>query len=459
MEQQRREELLNAPTKSLLLKFSFPAIVGMIINSLYQLVDSIFVSKGAGVDAFNGLVIALPAYMIVFAFALAIGIGASSVISRALGAGDEEKLINTVEVTYILVIVLGVLTFFAGLFFSEEIAILFSAKGSQIQYAASYIKVTFMLGFFNLFVVSVNNLFRSVGNFKLPMLTMVIGIVVNIILDPIFIYESINIFGNEIKLLNLGVAGAALASEIGFIVSFIFIFLFGYTHEPKLRHFSLKPNLAPLKEIVTLGSSTFVRNVTASVAVLVLNFALNKHGDDYITISGIIGRLTMFLFMPSFGLIQGMGPIVGANYGAKKFDRVKEVSYYTIKITTIYFTVGYIVMFFFSDFLFKIFLAGSDVDNIDFILSEGKTFIRVSFFIIPVLAIQVVMSTLLQSIGFAKKSFILNLIYNVTIIPAIFIFDHFWGVTGIMFTRPFAYTVAILLALKYFYEVKRKLNF
>jgi len=422
----------NEKISKLLFNLSLPATIGMIVNALYNLVDTIFVGRGVDPLAIGGLTIAFPIQMIIMAFAQMIGIGAASAISRSLGANDIEKADSIAGNAFLSIVVLSSITVMFGLIFIDPLLKLFGATETLLPYAKDYLSIIFLGSIFFSFAVASNNLIRAEGNAKVAMMTMIIGTGLNIILDPIFIFA-----------LKMGVKGAALATILSQFISFIYVlkYLYSGNSSLKVKPHHLKPDKLILREIFAVGSSAFARQVAGSFLAIIINNSLKVYGgDSAITIYGIVNRLIMFLFMPLFGVIQGMQPIAGFNYGANKIDRVKEVVKLSIITTTVLATFGTLIAELFPGFIMRMFgIEGA-------LLADGIVALRIIVAMIPIIGLQVVGATLFQSIGKAIPSLVLSLSRQVLFfIPLVLILPRFFGVLGIWMTFPAADLLATIV--------------
>jgi len=299
----------------------------MIANALYNLVDTIFVGRGVGSLAIGALAIAFPLQMLIVAIAQTVGLGAGSAVSRSLGAGEIDRAKYVVGNSFFCIIVLSLIVSTIGLNFTEQILIFFGATQTILPYARDYVVVILWgLPFFS-FAISSNNLIRAEGNARIAMVSMLIGAIINIILDPIYIF-----------LFNLGIKGAALATITAQFCSFLYIIRYIYGKETSLKiglH-HLNPYFSIIKEIIIVGLPSFARLSSGSISTLLVNQSLRFYGGDLaIIILGVIIKITRFLFMPMFGVVQGMQPIAGYNYGARQYSRVIEVLKLTIKVLLI----------------------------------------------------------------------------------------------------------------------------
>ena len=431
---ERNEMLGNEKISKVLTKLSLPATIGMIVNALYNVVDTIFIGRGVGPMAIGGLAIAFPIQMFVMAIAQMIGIGAASVISRSLGAGEIEKADHTAGNAYIAILGISIITVILGLTFIDPLLKLFGASETLLPYAKEYMQVIFIGSIFFMFAVASNNLIRAEGNAFIAMMSMIIGTGLNIILDPIFIFWF-----------NMGIRGAALATIISQFFSFVFVMIYIYSGKSqlKVKPHHLVPDKKLLKEIFTVGAPAFARQVGGSMLSIVLNNSLGFYGGDVaITIFGMINRLMMFIFMPLFGVVQGLQPIAGFNYGAGKFDRVREVIKISIRYTTVYTIVGWIIAQTFAPFFLGVFTSDASIVN------TGTPILRVVFLAIPVISVQIISSSVFQAFGKAKPAMILSLLRQfILLIPMVLIFPRFFGIWGIWAAFPLSDFISTLISM------------
>jgi len=437
------EEKIN----KLLVNLSLPATIGMMVNALYNLVDTIFVGRGVGAIAIGGLTIAFPIQMVIMAFAQMIGIGAASAISRSLGAKDIEKADYVAGNSFLCVIVLSSIIAAIGLIFTEPMLRFFGSTETILPYAKDYITIILWGSIFFSFAMSSNNLIRAEGNAKVAMVTMLIGAILNIILDPIFIF-----------IFKLGIKGAALATIISQFISFLYILTYLYSGKSslKIKLHHLKPKIHIIIEMLTVGSAAFFRQVTGSVVAIVVNNSLRIFGGDMaLIIAGILHRVIMFVFMPLFGVIQGMQPIVGFNYGAKKLDRVKEAIKLSLITTTVIATFGWLIAELFPFAIISIFTHDAEV------IEKGSTIIRIVLSMIPAIGIQIVGAALFQSLGKAVPSLILSLLRQVLLfIPLVIILPRVFGLglLGIWIAYPAADILSVILTAFFLRSELKKMS-
>ncbi|OPJ56484.1 MATE family efflux transporter [Alkalithermobacter paradoxus] len=417
--------LENEKISRLLINLSLPATVGMIVNALYNIVDAIFIGRGVGTLAIGGLAVVFPIQVIIMGFSQMIGIGAASTVSRSLGSKDDKRADKAVGNAYFAVIVISLVITLFGLIFIDNLLLFFGATQTILPYAKDYMSIILLGSIFSMFAVCSNNLVRSEGNAKVAMFTMIIGTGLNIILDPILIF-----------IFKLGIKGAAIATVISQFASFIFIIKYLYSGKSSLnvKFHNMKPDKEILSEIFTVGFSAFVRQVGGSIVAIVLNNSLKLYGGDVaISTFGIVNRITMFLFMPLFGIIQGMQPIAGFNYGARRVDRVQEVVRLSIISTTAMATFGVIIGQLFPQAIMTVFTQD------DTLIKDGSTVLRIVIAMVPIVGFQVVGAALFQSLGKAVPSIILSLLRQIIfLIPLVLTLPRIFGLTGIWISFPIA---------------------
>lgn len=436
--------------KKVLIQLSIPAILGMVVNALYNFVDTLFVSIGVGEIAIGGLAFAFPVQMLAMAVSLMIGMGSASIFSRAFGRGDTETMKSAVNTALRIALISSLVMSVLGFIFLDDLLIFFGASASNIVYAEDYM-IVILIGLAPLSLTMVlNNLTRAEGRAKIAMYSMMIGTGLNIILDPIFIFD----WG-----FGMGVRGAAIATVISQIVAFIYIFSVSINHKSSLmislKHFFNIP-LKMVKEISIIGLPSFLRNSIGAFLAIIIYRLIGKYteGDPaiYISIYGVINRVMSFVFMPAFGIVQGMTPIVGFNYGAKNHQRLKSVIRFSTEIIMVYFFLGFVFIQFFAESIFSIF---SETDNQLFIINGSEAFKVIALGFILV-GFQVIISSVYQAIGYPLKAMIVAISRQVILfIPLAYILTPILGLQGLWISFAISDTVAGLLGLGLLiYEMK-----
>ena len=429
-----RAELGRAAIGKLLIKMSIPATFAMIVNGLYNLVDTIFIGRGVGTEAIGGLALAFPAQMIIMGFGISIGQGAASVVSRNLGAENDVRARRAAGNAFALALVSGTLILALGRIFLEPLLSLLGATDPLRNYARDYLSIILLGSPFIALAMTSNNLLRAEGKAKVSMVVMLIGAVTNIILDPIFIF-----------VFKMGVAGAAWATIAGQFLAFVYasryFILKKSLVQVKAKHWI--PEGSVLREIAVLGFPTFVRQGGQSIVSVILNNLLGKYGGDiYISAYGVVNRLLMFLFMPLFGTVQGFGPIAGFNYGAKLYSRVRRTLKLTIIYATAYTTIGFLLLFLMPRTFAGIFSA--DPELIDTVAHVMRYVIAV----FPLIGIQIIGGSYFLVIGKSFPSLILNLSRQFLIlIPLLLILPGFFGLNGLLVSFPIADFLATIITV------------
>jgi putative MATE family efflux protein len=422
------EKLGSQNISRLLIKLSLPSILGMLAITLYNLADTIFVGRGVGTLGIAGVSVSLPFLMTVTNFGLAIGIGGASIISRALGAKDKTKAIEALNNLFKLVLGLNILLIVLAYVFIDPLLILFGADADILPYARDYSSYA-LIGSFFMNIINLNaNVIRAEGNAKFVMFVQTFAALLNLIIDPIFIFE-----------LNMGVKGAAIATSLSQALgAFMAIW---YFYRSKHRVLSMKglSFMAPInkkivKETFAIGASSFARHIANSIMSIVLfNLLLKYSGSTAVAAFGVIFRLLMFTFMPLFGINQGFMPIAGYNYGAGSLKRVLTSIRVASLMATGLSVVSFIILLVFAKQLMSIF--STDQELIDI----GTHGIRIVALAFPIIGFQIIGSGLYQALGKATGALILALARQVLfLIPFVVLFPMFWELTGIWAAFPTA---------------------
>ncbi|PKM94765.1 MAG: MATE family efflux transporter [Firmicutes bacterium HGW-Firmicutes-1] len=425
----------------LLLKFSIPAIVGMMVSALYNVVDRIYIGK-IGPLAMTGIGLSLPFMFLLMAFGMLIGIGAGSRISIRLGQNrkeDAEKILGNSLV--LLILIMGTVATI-GLIFKIPILSLFGASKATIGYADKYLTIILLGAIFQGVGFGLNNIVRAEGSPKIAMYTMLLGAIINIILDPIFIF-----------VFKMGISGAALATILSQLTTSIWV-LYHFTYgksKLKLKKKNLRLDFEIFISIITIGLSPFFIQLAASIVTAISNTALKTNGGD-IAISAMtaINAIAIFFLMPIFGINQGSQPIIGYNYGAKEFDRVKKALKYAILAATSISILGFILVEFLSAPLILIF------NNDPELISMATRGMRIYLSMLPFIGFQIISANYFQAVGKAGKSIFLSLLRQVIVlIPMLFILPRLLGLTGVWMAGPVSdLTASILTAIFLFIEIK-----
>jgi putative MATE family efflux protein len=425
------EELGNKEIKSLLIKQAVPASIGILFMSVNILVDTIFVGQWIGSLAIAAVTVVLPMTFFISSLGMAVGIGGSSVLSRALGSGDKEKAEKTFGNQIMMTTVLAVVFVLLGILFSEEMLLLFGAQGNIVPLAQEFFfPIIFSVPFLALSMMG-NTVIRAEGKAKYAMFAMIIPAFVNILLDILFI-----------KFWNMEMFGAALATAISYFMCFLFIlWFFIYKSELRLKWHHLKFHVPLVKEISSLSFVTFSRQGVVSLLAIILNHTLYTYGGEHsVVIYGIISRMLMFALFPVLGITQGFLPIAGFNYGANNHKRVKETIFISIKYASILATLIFVGILVFTKEIVSVFTTDEAV------LSETPNALRWVFAASPIIAIQLIGSAYFQAAGKARKALFLTLTkQGFFLIPLVLILPHFFGIFGAWIAFPISDVLSTLI--------------
>ncbi|SFC68326.1 MATE family efflux transporter [Clostridium uliginosum] len=444
MDSQRRLGEMNIG--KLILEFSVPAIIGMMVNTLYNIIDRIFIGhiEGIGKIAMAGVGITMPLMTIILAFGMLIGIGTATKISIKLGQNDKEGAEKHLGNAFTLIIIISILLTIFGILFTNPLLKMFGASDSTIVYGEQFIQVIFIGCIFNMISFGLNHSIRSDGSPKIAMASMLISAIINIILDPIFIFG----FG-------LGVRGGALGTVVAQIVSSIWI-LYYFTKGSsilKIRKKNLKLDKEVVLSIFAIGISPFSMQLAQSAVQIASNNSLQVYGGDLaVSAMTIINSLAMIFLMPIFGLNQGLQPIIGYNFGAKKYGRVKQAVKYGIITATIIVVTGFIVIEVFSEKLVMIF--NSDPSLIDATSHGMKIFLSM----LPLIGGQIIVTNYFQSIGRVKISMFLSLLRQVIIlIPLLLIIPIFEGLNGVWMAGAMSDFLSVIITFIVFVRTSKEI--
>lgn len=440
--QNRSEMLTNEKIGALLIKLSLPAIVSMFVHAAYNTVDMIFIGRWGGTLGIGAISVVLPIVFLITAVTQTIGIGGASLISRQLGAKDLKGAGLTLGNMILLSILLGVMTQLVGIFTLVPLLRAYGTTEALVPLASQYFQIILLSGPFMTFSMIANNAVRAEGNAKMAMLTIMASVILNIILDPIFIF-----------VLKMGIRGAAIASVISMVFTSIVMLVYLVTgrSEIPISRDILRLKFATIKEMLSVGASTFVRVGSMSLMVAILNHTLSDYGGETgIATFGVIFRLLLFIFMPITGLTMGLQPVVGFNYGAGQFSRVRQSIILTIIASTIIATIGFFIVFLFPETIMKIFSKDPKL------VAAGKDALRICMIFLPLTGSQAVGAAFFQSLGKAMPALLLSLSRQVLVlIPLILILPHFLGLYGIWVSFPVADLITFIITMSFvFVELK-----
>ena len=423
----------------LLIKMALPAVVGMMVNALYNIVDTVFVGLGVGPLAIAALAIVFPIQMIVSAVAQAIGVGTASIVSRRLGEKRPEEAAKAAGTAYAAVTVATAILVAVLFLFMRPILGFFGASAEIMPYAMEYTGIVGAGFFFFSLSMCASNLIRSEGNTKASMIGMLIGALLNTVLDPLFIFG----FG-------IGVKGAAIATVISQMASCVYLFSM-YARKKTvvpIKKANLRIDLGILSASVMLGIPSFIQSAGMSILMLLVNTTLGVYGgDEAITTYGMVHKLLMIVIMPILGIAQGFQPIAGYNYGAKRFDRVRT-SLWTAALTAFS-----IALFGYAFMMLLPRVGMSFFTHDEGLIASSARVLRIVVLFIPAAAIQITGSVYFQSVGKATEAMALSLSRQfLLLIPFVLILPRFFGLAGVWVAFPLAdllsSTITVTLLIK-----------
>lgn len=418
------KQLGEGSIPKLLIKFSIPAIIGMVVTALYNVVDRIFVGQGVGSKAIAGIGVGFPFMILMMGFGMLTAFGATALISIRLGEHKKEEAELILGNAVLLLVGVYFILSVIGLIFIDPLLRLFGASSEILPYAREYLRIILYGGVFSGIAFGMNHMIRAEGSPRFAMVTMLLGALLNTILDPIFIF-----------VFHWGIAGAAWATILsqaisaGWVVSY---YLRGKsTLKIRRANFRLRPEI--VRRILAIGSAPFALQVAASVVTIILNHSLVTYGGDLaISAINIVNSIAMLILMPIFGINQGVQPIIGYNYGARRFDRVKKALKLAIAAATSIVLLGFILTQFFATPMIRLFNA-KDAE----LIRLGSHALRVFLIMLPLIGMQIVSSNYFQATGKPKQAMVLSLSRQVLfLIPALLILPRFFGLEGVFWAGP-----------------------
>ena len=421
----------SEPVSSLLRRFAIPSVIAMLVSALYNMVDQLFIGHSIGVLGNAATNVAFPLSMVCTSIGLLCGIGGAANFNLCMGRREPEHAKSYVGSAISMLAILGVILCVAVQLFLRPMMLLFGATPDVIDYACTYTRIT-SIGFpFLIVTIGGSNLIRADGSPKFSMLCNLVGAIVNTILDPLFIF-----------VFHMGMAGAALATITGQILSFALVvfYLRGFKTLP-LSLSDLKPNMACLARIAALGATPAFNQVAMMVVQIVMNNTLTHYGSNSVygsdiplACAGIISKVNMLFFSFVIGISQGLQPIVSFNFGAQKYDRVKDAYKKAVFAATAISIVAFLCFQFFPRQIIGIFGSGSEE-----YLHFAERYFRIFLFFTFLNGIQPVSSNFFTSIGAPKKGIFLSLTRQIIfLLPLLLIFPYLFGIDGVMYTAPIA---------------------
>ncbi len=441
---QKMELLGSTSIPKALLAMGIPTMIGMLVNAFYNLVDAYFVG-GLGESQMGAISVVYPLGQVVVGLGLLFGNGAASYISRLLGRGDKENADKVASTALYSSVSVGAVIIIISMVFLHPILKLLGATDSILPFAATYAGIYIVSCIFNVFNVTMNNIVTSEGAAKTTMCALLTGAVLNIALDPLFIY-----------VFDLGVAGAAIATAISQVVSTC-VYLTYIFRKKSVFHFRVKDctyTKETMSEIFKIGIPTLVFQILTSVSISLINNAAGDYGDSAIAGMGVVTRLISMGSLSVFGFIKGFQPIAGYSYGAKKFDRLREAIKTSILWSTAFCVIFGVILALFPTAIISRFTKG-DTEMIRI----GAASLRANGISIMLFGFYTVYSSLFLALGKGREGFILGACrQGICFIPAILLLPIVWGLNGIMYAQPIADVLSAVITVFMAIPLHKKLN-
>lgn len=445
----KSDKMGKLPVGKLLFGMSLPAMVSMLVQALYNIVDSIFVSQYSDV-AFTAVNLSFPMVMLIIAFGIGIGVGANAQIAKRLGEGDREGADMIARNAIFLAGCVYVFFLILTLTCSELFLRLFTADAEIIGLGKTYLNIYMGMSLFCFVEMTCSKILQSTGNMKVPMISQLIGAITNIILDPIMI-NGVNIGGVQL-FPEMGVAGAAVATITGqaFAMTFVLIVFIKRKQDVSISMRGFRPDGGAIMDICRIGMPAMVMNAISSITISVLNGIIAKYPYAIDSLA-IYFKLQSFVFMPVFGLTQGALPILSYNYGANSKKRYKETVRLALITAVIIMTAGLLLFQFASPLLIQIFNSSADMAPV-----AVKCLKTISWCFIPA-ACGIIMTTVLQSVGSGLNSLLMSLCRQLALlVPIAIAMDLLVGIDGVWLAYPIAEVICVSIFLIITLRVFRK---
>ena len=433
----KHEMMRSGNIKKTMAWLAAPAVIGLVIQMLYGLVDSIFVGRGLGDNGVIGLAalaIAFPVSHLLLSAASGVGVGGSSYISRGFGAADSTRVKNGVGNMLIMAIIVGIICTIFGLTFLDPLLTLFGADDITLPFARNYMFWIILGCTFQILTVTMNAIVMAEGNSVYSMGMYAVSSLTNVVLDYIFIFEY-----------GWGVQGAAIATVLSQMLNVLILIFYLYkVSKLKFSFRWLKFNKSSFSEIGKVGASESIREGALVIMFIIVMFNVTHYGnEESVAIFGLINRIFGFVIIPALGIVQGMIPLIGYNYGAKDYGRIRKIlkvsAVWAVSISLVVGALTYI----FTAELFELFMPGSPL------IDDAVIAYWIADISIPVIAFQIIGSAFMQALGKARASFILALLRQFAIIPVLAVIPYFWGLMGVWAAFPVADTITTVITLAF----------
>jgi putative MATE family efflux protein len=440
------KDLEHQKIGKLMWSYFVPAFTGMMTSALYNIVDRIYIGQGVDALALSGLSVIFPLMIIIMAFGMLVGMGSGVRISISLGEKDYDKANRILGNAVFLTFTLGIILMIAGFLVRNKVLLIFGAGPETLKYASDYFVIILAGVPFSITGYALNNIIRAEGNPRIAMISILISAGINIVLDPILIFGF-----------DMGVKGAAYATIFSQFVLCVWVLIHFRSKRSviKLHLPDIYPDIYIIKHIVSIGFAPFAMNVAASIVTAIMNTRFIKYGGDIsVGAMGIVSSSTMMLVMTIISINMAIQPIVGFNYGAGLYCRVKETVIKAIRYAILVATGGWLICMFIPGVVISIF----NSDNAD-LRTAGITGLRIYCAVLPVVGFQIIASSYFQAVGKAKLATFLSLLRQIIVLlPLILLLPKLWGVDGVWIANPVSDLVAAIITFIFFRKELNKLN-
>ena len=429
-----------------LTKMSVPGIIAMLINAIYNIVDSMFIGMLGNTEAMGATSVIFPLFMLIAALGQMFGVGAGSYIARLLGAGNKNQAEKVVSTTFYTAIIMSILFTVSVLTLINPTLRILGATDTIMPYALTYGKILVTGAIFTIINMTLNNTIRAEGNAKYSMIAISLGAILNVILDPLFMFGF-----------NMGIKGAAIATVLSTSISSIYLLRYYFSGKSfiKITREKFTPKLSLYSEIMKVGGATFARQALAGLSLGILNSKAAFYGDSTVAAMGISTRVTSAVLYIVIGYNQGFMPIAAYNYGAEKYERLKSAIRISLIRLTVFCTFATFIFMFFTEDILRLFSSDPEV------IERGKAILRAMSILIPTLGFQQIYAVLYQALGKSVGALVLSSARQGTfLILALMILPSLLNFRGLIYSQAsadiFTVITTLIFAIKISKEIKDK---
>lgn len=443
-----QERLGTASIPRLIAGYATPAIIAMASSSIFNIIDSVFIGHGVGAMALSALAVAMPLMNILSAFGAMVGIGSASMISIRMGQARKEEAFKILGNLVFMNVAIGLLLSVLGIAFLDEILVMFGASEATLPYAHDFMRVILTGNVVTHLYLGLNEVLRASGYPMRSMSVMLTAVGVNVCLNPLFIF-----------VFEWGVTGSALATVLAQCTA-LTVEMFHYCNSKSYLHFKrgiFRPRGYIARDVLSIGAAPLLMNLCTCIVVIFINKALLTYGGDiYVGAYGIVNRIVMLFIMMVGGFNQGMQPIVGYNYGARRYDRVQRALWTTIGCAVALMTVACVLSQTIPDRIANLFVGEGDPDGPQLVEISARA-MRTVMVIFPIVGFQIVASNFFQYIKRAKRAVILSTTRQLLfLVPLLIVLPPIYGTDGVWMSMPIADgTASLLAAVLLFFEIRR----